>query len=308
MLESDLIRWLRDRLPKHSQLELGLGDDAAIVRLSQDPRCVLTTDMLMDGVDFRLSEIAPEKAGRKALAVNLSDLAAMAARPVAALVALALPNEGGLLLAQRLYEGLIPLAEQFDVAIAGGDTNSWNGPLVINITLVGETAAEGPLLRGGARPGDAIVVTGSYGGSILSRHFDFIPRVRESLRLRSRYPLHAGIDVSDGLSLDLSRMAEESGCGAVLDLDQIPISADAQRWAQQCGDRSTALDHALGDGEDFELILAVPPETAEAMLRERPLDCPLSRIGSFVARRGLWQRAASGSLEPLSPRGYQHTL
>jgi thiamine-monophosphate kinase len=307
-MESDLIRWLRDRLPEHPKLVLGLGDDAAIVRLSHDPLCVLTTDMLMDGVDFRLAEVEPERVGRKALAVNLSDLAAMGAHPVAALVALALPRDGGLRLAQRLYEGLIPLAEQFDVALAGGDTNSWNGPLVISITLLGETTAEGPLLRSGARPGDAIVVTGRFGGSILSRHFDFVPRVQEAIQLRRRYPVHAGIDVSDGLSLDLSRMAEESGCGAVLDLDQIPLSADAGQWASRCQDGSTALDHALGDGEDFELILAVPPESADAMLRDQPLDCPLTKIGSFVADRGLWQRAADGTLKPLPPRGYQHPL
>ncbi len=111
----------------------------------------------------------------------------------------------------------------------------------------------GPLCRSGARPGDRIVVTGSFGGSILGRHLDFEPRVREALALHARYELHAGIDVSDGLSLDLAHILEESRCGAVLDADAVPIAADARRLAEKLADGSTPLDHALGDGEDFEL-------------------------------------------------------
>jgi thiamine-monophosphate kinase len=270
--------------------------------------CVVTTDLLMDHVDFELSEIDPRRAGRKALAANLSDLAAMASRPLAGVVSLALPRAGGMDLAVALYEGLLPLAEQYNVAIAGGDTNIWDGPLVISMTLLGETTPRGPLCRSGARPGDWIVVTGSFGGSILGKHLDFEPRVDEALLLAERFGLHAGIDASDGLSIDLSHLAEESRCGALVDLALVPVAEDAHRLAAKMADGSTPLDHALADGEDFELILAVPPEEAARMLAEQPLGVPLARIGQFIAEPGLWRDDDRGGRTALAPRGYEHYL
>jgi thiamine-monophosphate kinase len=244
--------------------------------------------------------------GRKALAVNLSDLAAMAARPVAALISLALPREGAESLARELYEGLLPLAERYDVAIAGGDTNSWDGRLVISVTVLGELAEHGPWRRGGGQPGDRVLVTGQFGGSILGRHFDFEPRVDEALQLASRYEIHAAIDVSDGLSLDLSRLAAESGCGAQLRLDAIPISADAHALAAESNDGRTALDHALSDGEDFELILTAEPGEAQRIVAEQPLGIPIADIGELVPDAGLWSIDASGARTPLAPRGFEH--
>jgi thiamine-monophosphate kinase len=307
-MESEFIDWLRRRLPSNPSLRLGPGDDAAILWLGDRPECVVTVDLLTDGVDFKLGEAGPRRVGRKALAVNLSDLAAMAAVPLGAVIALVLPRYGGLHLAQELYEGLLPLAEQFTVAIAGGDTNSWDGPLAISVTLIGRSTEHGPLLRSGARPGDKIVVTGSFGGSILGRHFDFEPRVSEALLLNERYELHAGIDVSDGLSLDLSRLAAASGCGAVLDSARIPITSDAIELARRLQDGSTPLEHALADGEDFELILAVPPDEAVRVLSQQPLGVPLTAIGEFVSEAGLWQLDASGGRLPLAPRGFEHRL
>ncbi len=307
-MELDFIRWLRHRLPPHPNLAVGPGDDAAVLRWGQGAECVLSVDMLTDGVDFELDKVDPARVGRKALAVNLSDLAAMAARPLGAVIALALPRHGGLKLAKALYEGLIPLAESYQLAIAGGDTNSWEGRLVISITVVGEVTESGPLRRNGARPGDRIVVTGQFGGSILGHHFDFEPRVNESLLLAGRYPLHAGIDVSDGLSLDLWRLTEESRCGALVDLSKIPIAPAAHQLTAQRNDGSTALDHALADGEDFELILAVPGEAAEELIAKQPLDCGLTCIGQFVSEPGLWQVDTAGVRRPLAPRGFEHRL
>jgi thiamine-monophosphate kinase len=240
------------------------------------------------------------------LAVNLSDLAAMASEPVAGVIALTLPREGGMDLAVSMYEGLLPMAERFGVAIAGGDTNAWDGPLVISVTLVGRVGPGGALRRSGARPDDQVIVTGRFGGSILGRHLEFEPRVSEALKLATRYTLHAGIDVSDGLSIDLARMAAQSGCGVVLDTDTIPLSEDAHRLARQLADGSSALEHALADGEDFELILAVPPKDAERMLAEHPIDVPLTSIGRFVREPGLWTVDPTGRRQPLIPRGYQH--
>ncbi len=307
-MEAELIDYLRRRLPPHPLLRLGPGDDAAVLQLAEVEQGTMTVDLLTDHVDFELTEIDPRRAGRKALAANLSDLAAMASRPLAAVIALALPRQGGMDLAVALYEGLLPLAESYDLAIAGGDTNSWDGPLAISITLLGQVTEHGPLRRGGARPGDRILVTGSFGGSILGHHFDFEPRVREALLLNERYQLHAGIDVSDGLSLDLAHIVAESGCGAVLQTDAVPVADDAHRLAGQLADGLTPLQHALGDGEDFELILAVPPEEARRMLSRQPLDVQLTAIGEFTAEKGLWQVDAEGVRSRLVPRGWQHRL
>jgi thiamine-monophosphate kinase len=303
-MELEFIRWLGEHLPRHPRLTVGPGDDAAVLAAGRDPRSVVTVDLLTDTVDFDLARVDASRVGRKALAVNLSDLAAMAARPLAAVVALALPRTDALSLAKRLYEGLIPLAEQYDVAIAGGDTNTWDGPLVISVTAIGEVMPSGPLVRSGARPGDAIVVTGRFGGSILGHHLDFEPRVNEALWLASHSRLHAGIDSSDGLSLDTWRLAEASGCGAELDCGRIPIAEAAFEMATRDG--VTPLDHALGDGEDFELILAVPQDAAVELVASQPLACGLSIVGKFVAEAGLWVLDETGSRRPFTPRGFEH--
>jgi thiamine-monophosphate kinase len=305
-METALIEWLRRRVPAHAQLPLGIGDDAAVVESLDAGRTVVSTDMLMDGVDFRLTEADPRRVGHKCLAVNLSDLAAMASRPTAAFVSLALPRKGGRALAEGLFEGILPLAEDFDVAVAGGDTNSWNGPLVASVTVLGSVGQNGPLMRRGARSGDRVLVTGSFGGSILGRHLDVRPRVREALRLADRYPLHAGIDVSDGLACDLDHLCTESGCGAIVDLANIPIHPDAERLAAMRADGHPPLDHALGDGEDFELVLTVPPDVARSMLTEQPIDVPLTDIGEIVAQPGLRARDTDGRVRRLEPTGYQH--
>lgn len=306
-METELLRYLRQRTPGHRLLEVGLGDDAAVLRLA-GRQYVLTVDLVSDHVDFELAQVDPRRVGRKLLAVNLSDIAAMAARPLAAVIALLLPRSGGMELAKALYEGLLPLAEQYDLAIAGGDTNSWDGPLAASVTILGETTDRGPLTRSGARPGDQILVTGAFGGSILGKHLDFEPRVQEALLLHQNYQLHAGIDCSDGLALDLARLAEESGCGAVVDLAAAPVAEDAYRLAQQLADGSTPLQHALADGEDFELILAVPPDQARRILADQPLQTPICRIGEFIETPGLWEQTTDGQLRPLAPTGWEHRL
>jgi thiamine-monophosphate kinase len=307
-MERDLVRWLSQHIPSHPRILVGIGDDAAIVRMEDSANLVATTDMLMEGVDFVLGEHEPKRIGRKSLAVNLSDLAAMAAKPVTALVSLALPKSGGESLAKGLYEGILPLAAELDCPISGGDTNSWDGPLVISITALGEVPPERRWRRSGAHPGDVILVTGSFGGSLLGKQFDFRPRVKEALWLAENAEIHAAIDVSDGLSLDLARLCEASACGAVLDLDSIPIARAATELALAQNDGSTPLDHALGDGEDFELILAVPLETARQLLSDQPLTTPLTMIGDFIAEPGLHALGKELKFQPLTPRGYEHRL
>jgi thiamine-monophosphate kinase len=306
-MESDLIAWLRAELPPHPCLRLGIGDDAALVQLGSGSDCVVTVDIISDQVDFRLDQIDdPRRVGHKALGVNLSDLAAMAAIPRAAVVGLALPRQTALALAKSLYRGILPLAERFDMAIAGGDTHVWDGPLLVSITAIGAVGPHGLLYRQGAKPGDQLLVTGQLGGSLLGRHLDLEPRVREALLLNDRYDLHAAIDISDGLAIDLARLADASECGAVIELAQVPVSPAAKQLAATPGDARTPLEHALSDGEDFELLLAVPPATAEQLAAEQPLEVPLTRIGRCITQPGLWQQDTDGQRRPLPPVGYLH--
>ncbi len=306
-MENEFVSWLRQRVPPHPSVPLGIGDDAALVRVARG-ECVVTVDLLSDGVDFELDKVDPRRVGRKALAVNLSDIAAMAARPVAAFPAVVLPRKGGYSLARDLFEGMLELAETFGVALAGGDTNSWEGPTAVSVTVLGFATADGILRRDGAEPGDRILVTGAFGGSILGKHFDFVPRIEEALFLNNRYGLKAGIDVSDGLSLDLARLAEASGCGARVSLSRVPVSGDAVRLAAELGDGVSSLEHALRDGEDFELLFAAAPGEAERICREQPLGVPISDIGEFLAEPGLYQTDSKGETSPLEPKGWEHEL
>lgn len=305
-MESDFVQWLRTQVAADARTPLGLGDDAAVLDLPAGKQWVVTTDMVMDRVDFEVGKHEPARIGHKALAVNLSDLAAMGARPVACFVSVALPRQSGQELARGIYGGILALARSFDTAIAGGDTNSWEDKLVISVTAIGEVAAGKAWRRSGARPGDTILATGSFGGSILGKHLDFTPRNAEANWLAEHANIGAAIDVSDGLSLDLARLCQESGCGAILDLDAIPIAPAARELSAAPDDRLTPLEHALGDGEDFELILAVEPSEASRLAALWPLSTPLTRIGRIVDQAGLWTEAGKGLLNPLTPRGYQH--
>jgi thiamine-monophosphate kinase len=304
MSEFAYIDWLRRQTPSDPRVLIGPGDDAAALRWTPGASCLVTTDMLLEGSCFRLAEAGPRRVGRKAMAVNLSDIAAMAGRPVAAVVSVGLPREGGRALGEELYHGLREVADAFDTAVVGGDTNSWDGPLVISVTVLGEATGRGPVPRSGARPGDWLLVTGPLGGSLLGKHLDFTPRVREAQRLHSEADLHAMIDLSDGLAADVAHICRESGCGAVLRAESIPASADAGRMT----DGLTPLEHALGDGEDFELVFAVSPEQGRRLIAAQPVPgVTLSAIGECVDTPGLWLESG-GTRRPLEPRGYVHRL
>lgn len=277
---------------------LGPGDDCAVLAPGRSPLLV-TTDMLMDGTDFILSEVGPRRVGRKAMAVNLSDIAAMAGEPIGAVVAVALPKNHPNL-AEELYRGLREAADAFGVPIVGGDTNAWDGPLVISVTALGES--DRPIRRNGAKPGDWLFVTGPLGGSILGHHLDFTPKIREALLLRSFVELHAMIDISDGLSQDLHHILTESRCGGVLEADAIPIADAARTLATNSG--KTPLEHALGDGEDFELAFAVSAGDGAKLLKESPV--PVWKIGECEAQ-GYWI-VEGGKRRPIQPTGWVHKL
>ena len=308
--EFDLIRWIKAHTESNRDglTTLGIGDDCAILLPSPGAELVVTTDMLMDGRHFVLSEHGPEAVGRKAMAVNLSDIAAMAAIPEAAFVAVALPRTAGRAneIARGLHAGISEVASRFGVTLAGGDTNAWDGPLVVCITMIGQTpVGSRAIRRSGAKVGDLVFVTGPLGGSILGRHLKPVPRIAEALALRKAVEIHALIDISDGLASDLGHILEESGnLGAILEPEEIPIHEDAWKQSQQTG--RTALDHALNDGEDFELCVVLAPEDAARINRDPPFPARLYRVGKIVKEGRLRTMERDGHERAIKPLGFDH--
>lgn len=302
-MESDFVSWLTQHLSNASpQVKLGLGDDCAVVHL-QGSDHVLAADLLCDGVHFEFAKVTARLIGRKALAVNLSDFAAMAAQPKFALVSLLWPRGTDELLARELYEGMLELAAQHDVAIVGGDTNRWDGKLVVNVALHGTPSGSRVLRRQDARPGDSILISGPLGGSILGHHLTFDPRVAEAIELHREYEIHAAMDVSDGLLVDLNRIIEASHVGAIIDEARVPISDAAHEHSRSTG--CTPLEHALSDGEDFELLMTTSPETAVRIEQDQPGGLPWRRIGTITETEGLFA-IRDGRQARIEPRGYLH--
>ena len=308
--ERELIRRLASFLPLptalRSQVAIPFGDDMAELPNGGD-RLLWTTDMLMDGVDFDSREQSWEAIGRKAMAVNLSDCAAMAVRPTAALCAVALANPLSMEDALELHRGAHQLGATFGCPIVGGDTNSWDQPTVIAITVAGRPEPGlAPVRRDGAKAGDRIFLTGQVGGSILGRHLTFIPRIEAAFAIAKSLRPHAMIDISDGLALDLSRILEASNCGAELDRAAVEQAIHPDARVLETRDGVAALEHALHDGEDFELIVVVPPHvlaTGIALAVVRELG--LVEIGRIIATPGLWM-VENGSRRPVEARGWEH--
>jgi thiamine-monophosphate kinase len=225
----------------------------------------------------------------------------MAVRPIAAVASVVLPHKIDLAAVKELFEGVFRGAAEFEVPVVGGDTARWNHPLAIDVTVIAEPyPGVEPIHRSGARVGDQVFVTGVLGGSLLGRHMNFTPRIAEAKLLAERLgaDLHAMIDISDGLLLDLWRVCRESDVGATLDERQVllVVSKDATRMATT--DKRTALDHALSDGEDYELLVTIAAGAVTAGL-------PLRQIGRVV-EEGLALAKADGSIEEVAPQGYVH--
>lgn len=300
MAERDLIRWIRSRIGRRGgRIVVDSGDDAAVLRFGRR-QVLFKTDCVIDGVHFDSGAARPEEIGHKALARCLSDVAAMACRPSFAVAAFMVPRNARELYVRRVIRGMERTAAAFGVAIVGGDVSSHPGKLAITVALLGETDRWAPVRRSGARLGDVFAVTGPLGGSILGRHLRFTPRVREALELRRRFDLHAMIDVSDGLLVDLGHLCRESGVGAVLEEASIPVSPAARRLSLR--DRRSPLAHALSDGEDYELLFALPASQGGRLEKSR-----LGRvIGEVAAMEGLYLRRRDGRLEERAAGGWEH--
>lgn len=302
--EFDLINRIRRASRPHPRVPLGIGDDAAVIDATSARNGLLVaTDMLMDGRHFHAQETTPRDIGRKALAVNLSDIAAMAGQPTAAFVSIAHNRALGIAFADAVHLGLAELAAEFNVAIAGGDTNVWDGPLVVNLTLLGETGPHGPITRRGAQPGDQLFVTGPLGGSLASgRHLRCQPRIREAQQLADGVKIHAMLDISDGLLGDLAHIQQESNVGIELFADHIPIHPDVPVHRSE----HERLMNALTDGEDFELAFCVSPADA-AILREQPVpNLVLSEIGRIVGGNAITVLNRDQQPIPINEQGWRH--
>jgi thiamine-monophosphate kinase len=308
MNEFQLIARLTQGLPANPAVVVGPGDDCAVLDLGVPGRqFLLKTDAVVEGVHFT-AETPPEKIGRKALARALSDLAAMAGTPIAAVVTLALPPKFDPDWVATVYDGMNALARTHGVAIVGGETTTNPGGRLISIALLGWATPGQIPLRSGAQVGDAIFVTGTLGGSIDGKHLDFEPRLAEGRWLAAHFAPHAMIDVSDGLAGDLRHLLNGAGVGAALRKPSIPVSAAAKARARAGTNAKPALLAALTDGEDFELLFTVAAGDAVKLVDGWKQPFPhtkLSCIGKIVAGTGITLNDANGS-QKFNGDGYIH--
>ena len=303
--EFELIDWIRAQQKHGKRTRIGIGDDCAAIDFRPGETCLVTTDALVDGVHFDLGATPPELVGRKAIAVSLSDVAAMGGRAIAAVATTALPGSLAPSTAEGLCRGLMAACEEFRVDFVGGDIVSTPGQLTITTTVLGAAQKARLCRRSGAKVGDAVLVTGDLGGSILGKHLYFTPRLREAQRLVTRFRVHAMIDISDGLSRDLSHILDESGgLGAELDAVSIPCSAAAHERSRGTGKPS--LWHALNDGEDFELLFAASQRQARRITAQWRDRTRVSVIGTVTEKAGIWMRQTSGRLCRVKIEGYEH--
>lgn len=308
MNEFELIEKLTRCLPTNKSVVTGSGDDCAVLDLGiPDKLLLFKTDAVVEGIHFK-SDAAPEKIGYKALARCLSDIAAMAGTPTTALVTLALPKTFDTAFIEAIYVGMGELARKHDVAIAGGETTTNPERILISIALLGAVPRGKAVLRSGAKAGDAIFVTGELGGSLAARHLEFEPRIAEAQWLAEHFPIHAMIDLSDGLAGDLRHILKASHVGADLLTTAIPISRAAKLASKAEGSAKPPLLAALTDGEDFELLFTVASKHAVPLMDAWKKQFPklaMTCIGKIHAGEGVTLRG-KGGVQTLSAHGYEH--
>lgn len=269
--EDAVVDRLISDLPLQPDVVAGAGDDCAVIAQSPSRWLLLKTDACVEGVHF-LRKQDPARVGWKALCRAISDIAAMAGTPEQALITVAIPRELPVAWLDGLYTGLKRAARSHSVSIVGGETSRSPGPIFISVAITGSVAPERCIFRSGGVSGDDVYVTGRLGGSIHGKHLDFIPRLKEAQWLAASFPIHAMMDLSDGVAADLPRLARRSQCGWSIDDTAIP-----------CSDGVT-VEQALTDGEDYELLFTtasnIRAELEHAWQNQFP-DLNLARIGSL---------------------------
>jgi thiamine-monophosphate kinase len=270
--EDRLLARLLRNIPVNRLVISGAGDDCAVVAPPTERELLLLkTDCVVEGIHFA-SDADAAAVGWKAMARPLSDFAAVAGRPRFALVTLLIDRATELSWVTKLYRGLRRAASRFGVAIVGGETSNTTGPKTISVTITGAAERERWVSRSGGKPGDALFVTGRLGGAIGGRHLRFVPRIDEARWLAEHFEIHAMMDLSDGLGTDLPRLARASGVGFELNHEALPRN------------RGCTIEQALSDGEDYELLFAVAPDTSDVLLRRWRKRWPLklTRIGQLT--------------------------
>jgi len=331
--EFDFINGLRQRVAWKSQsLIAGIGDDAAVFRSSSGKDTVITADLLVEDIDFRRTTTPPYLLGHKALAVSLSDVAAMGSRPLWSMISIGVPEDVWETdFVERLYDGVLDLANRYGVQLIGGDTSRTTESIVIDSIVSGECAAGTSIMRTGAMPGDEIFVTGSLGGAaaglrliergahlaeqnlgdddsqkldhVLLRQLRPEPRVGWGIVLGEEHLATSMIDLSDGLSSDLNRLCTASGVGALIDSSLLPID---ERVTELCGRRALdPLQLALHGGEDFELLFTVKPGDANRLPRKVD-GVGIKRIGQITAAFEGVKISEGARIWELQPGGWKH--
>jgi len=292
--ELGLIKEISGWLGSDRRAVKGIGDDTAVLKYDRNRYLLFTTDMLIGGVHFKPSRAKAALIGRKALAVNISDIAAMGGVPKYGVVAIGLPPSMKIDFVRRVYMGMKKLADKFDTDIIGGDTNR-SDKFVINLSLVGEVKKKNLVLRSGAKPGDTIFVTGRLGGSLKSgRHLSFEPRLKEANFLTKNFKINSMIDISDGLASDLARITESSNVGAVLYEESIPAS------------KGCNVKNALFDGEDFELLFTALKKDADKILKKWPFKLKLSEVGRITAAKKTVKLKSGKKEKNIAGKGFRH--
>lgn len=299
MGEFNFINSMLKRVKNFGSVATGIGDDCAII--SSGPSSLVTCDMLMDGSHFLLDQMDLKEIGRKILSVSVSDIAAMGGIPETAFLSLAIPKTMTSDILNEMMIGLLDLANEFSISLAGGDTNVWDGKFVANITLLGRPSCHGAILRSGARAGDQVFVTGKLGNSFKTgRHLTFQPRIKEALFLAKYYHPGAMIDISDGLASDLNHILKQSGTGAVLDFDSIPVHESLDALVPDL-----RIKRALTDGEDFELCFTLDPSRAKVLIEDPDRFFSVWNVGKVTEKLGLFG-GFDGEVELIDWKGYEH--
>jgi thiamine-monophosphate kinase len=309
--ERTLIAGIRRRTRRGSGVVAGIGDDCAVLRIPAGHEMLVTTDFSLEGVHFRREWHPPESVGHRCLARGLSDIAAMGGVPIAAFLSLALPAKLPQRWVDRFFDGLLRLAAEFKVTLAGGDTSQSPTAILADIVVVGSVQKGKAILRSGARPGDRIYVTGSLGESAAAlaalrsgrrikpadypRHFHPAPRIKVGKYLLQHGMASAMIDLSDGLSTDLSHLCEESGVRAEISSAAIPRSFVGKPA------REVSLDLALHGGEDYELLF-----TSAKRVPSKISGARVTEIGLLVRGSKMLLIADNGTRKGLQPAGWEH--
>lgn len=293
--ETQLVKYFakKSRLSA-TKFPIGIGDDMAQIKLRKVDSVLITTDILLDGTHFDTKKASLEKIGYKSMAASLSDCAAMATIPLAAVVSVALPRNFGAKNLKKLHAGILSAAKKYNCPLIGGDMTSWDKPLAVSVSMLSTPAKTKPVRRSTAKIGDVICVTGNLGGSIIKRHLEFQPRIKEALAI-AQAGANSMMDISDGLSTDLNHICRLSKKGAILDAVKIPISKDAK-----------TLQNALNDGEDFELLFTIPSGKFERLKKNWKFKTKLTAIGKITKGGSVKIKMPTGKIFDLLPGGYDH--